>query len=117
MTVYLWFFAQYLFVQNFGLFSPFLGTDKLAWFPILDAICSSGVQSYFAYLFPMTGRRDSATNDIHVDVETYVHDIHFSDDVRDKKNHEDNGSLSDIQDHRSLGFNSQSHLTEPRHAA
>ncbi|WVQ90000.1 hypothetical protein IAS59_003776 [Cryptococcus gattii] len=271
MTVYLWFFAQYLFVQNFGLFSPFLETDMLAWFPILDAICSSGVQSYFAYrayllnrrnifipivillfiltsfaatiavkvifgnadslmeaekvrilwlasimtadiiitllilhgllrsktgwaqtdkavvrliritfesqipptilaitfmiefvqtpasllgstlqgiqsklytvglmyslnsrvsfksankngfnpgqIFAMTGRRDNVTNDIHVDVETYVHDIHFSDDVRDKKNHEDNGSLSDIQDHRSLGFNRQSHLTEPRHAA
>ncbi|KIR72205.1 hypothetical protein I310_04259 [Cryptococcus deuterogattii CA1014] len=278
MTVYLWFFSQYLFVQNFGLFSPFLEIDKLAWFPMLDVICSSGVQSYFAYrayllnrrnifipivillliltsfaatiavkvifgnadslmeaekvripeliwlasimaadviitslilhgllrsktgwantdkavvrliritfesqipptilaitfmiefvqtpasllgstlqgiqsklytvglmyslnsrvsfksanksgfnnsvlskgqVFAMTGRRDNATNDIHVDVETYVHDMHFSDDVRDKKNHEDDGSLSDIQDHRSPRFNSQSHLTEPRHA-
>ncbi|KGB76008.2 hypothetical protein CNBG_1846 [Cryptococcus deuterogattii R265] len=67
-------------------------------------------------VFAMTGRRDNATNDIHVDVETYVHDMHFSDDVRDKKNHEDDGSLSDIQDHRSPRFNSQSHLTEPRHA-
>ncbi|AFR96011.2 hypothetical protein C343_04125 [Cryptococcus neoformans C23] len=276
MTVYLWFFGQYLFVQNFGLFSPFLETDKLAWFPVLDTICSSGIQSYFAYrayllnrrnifipitilfliltsfaatiavkvifgnanslmeadkvripeliwlasimaadilitllilngllrsktgwahtdkaivrliritfesqipptilaitfmiefvqtpasllgstlqgiqsklytvglmyslnsrvsfrsanesgfnsVFAMTGRRDNATNDIHVDVETYVHhtqDIHSSDDdVRDKKNNEDVESLSDIHGHKSRGFDSQSHLTEPRHIA
>lgn len=278
MTVYLWFFGQYLFVQNFGRFSPFVETDKLAWFPVLDAICSSGIQSYFAYrayllnrrnilipitillliltsfaatiavkvifgnanslmeadkvripeliwlasimaadiiitililngllrsktgwahtdkaivrliritfesqipptilaitfmiefvqtpasllgstlqgiqsklytvglmyslnsrvsfksanesgfnsgqVFAMTGRRDNATNDIHVDVETYVHhnqDIHTSDDdVRDKKNREDDESLSDIQGHKSPGFDSQSHLTEPRHIA
>lgn len=88
----------------------------------------------------MTGRRDNATNDIHVDVETYVHvsplssppldiavrltcqkhtqDIHSSDDdVRDKKNNEDVESLSDIHGHKSRGFDSQSHLTEPRHIA
>lgn len=58
MTVYLWFFGQYLFVQNFGLFSPFLETDKLAWFPVLDTICSSGIQSYFAYRAYLLNRRN-----------------------------------------------------------
>ncbi|ORY26229.1 hypothetical protein BCR39DRAFT_470528, partial [Naematelia encephala] len=55
ITCYIWashfstYFSAYLFVLNFGRFSPFAETGKLAWFPLLDSINSAVVQSFFAY--------------------------------------------------------------------
>ncbi|ORX39034.1 hypothetical protein BD324DRAFT_679539 [Kockovaella imperatae] len=49
VTIYLWYFISYLFVQNFGLWSPFAETKYLAWFPFLDSLNSAVVQAFFAY--------------------------------------------------------------------
>ncbi|WVQ81179.1 hypothetical protein IAT38_003301 [Cryptococcus sp. DSM 104549] len=57
-TVYLWYFSQYLFVQNFGLWKPFLETDKLAWGPLMDSIISGVIQMYFSYRAFLLNRRN-----------------------------------------------------------
>ncbi|KAK4687635.1 hypothetical protein P7C73_g2474, partial [Tremellales sp. Uapishka_1] len=49
VTGYIWYFIQYLFVKNFGNYAVFLATDYLAWFPMLDALTSGGIQAYFAH--------------------------------------------------------------------
>ncbi|KAK1922535.1 hypothetical protein DB88DRAFT_512054 [Papiliotrema laurentii] len=49
ITVYLWVFIQYLFVENFGLWAPFAQTRWLAPFPFLDALNSGAIQAFFSY--------------------------------------------------------------------
>ncbi|ORX37665.1 hypothetical protein BD324DRAFT_578511 [Kockovaella imperatae] len=51
VTAFIWYFIQYLFVENFGLWAPFAETRLTVTtsFPVLDSVNSGIVQSFFAY--------------------------------------------------------------------
>ncbi|KAL7421246.1 hypothetical protein Q5752_004131 [Cryptotrichosporon argae] len=57
VTIYYWVYLQYLFVQHWGDWTPWLESRWLANMPLLDSITISGVQGFFAYrAFLLMGR-------------------------------------------------------------
>jgi len=49
ITIYYWVFTQDLFIQNFGVWLPWLEVHWLAYMPTFDGMTVSVVQSFFAY--------------------------------------------------------------------
>nr|XP_019009759.1 uncharacterized protein I206_05319 [Kwoniella pini CBS 10737]OCF48540.1 hypothetical protein I206_05319 [Kwoniella pini CBS 10737] len=58
ITFYYWAYMSYLFVDNYGLWLPWLEVRWLALMPLFDVLCVGVVQSFFAYRAYLLVRRN-----------------------------------------------------------